>query len=105
MDRMFRIETTLSADLAELYEGLMEEFDEKSDIGLAEMNRTLLQTGMIQHLTMMHGLGLVDEEKGERFLAIIDKLAKETIMWELVVIARRFWQDSASSAGAIDLKA
>ena len=105
MERMFRIETTLSGDLAELYDGLMEEFEQKSEIGLATMNETIMQTGLIQHLTMMQGLGLLEGEKSDRLRGVIDAVAKDTIMWELVEVARKYWQESAGSSGGIDLKA
>ena len=55
MEKVFKIEATMAQDLAELYAALMEEFETKSGIPLADMNRTLLQTGMIHHLSMMNG--------------------------------------------------
>ena len=105
MEQMFRIEATLSGDLAELYAGLLEEFEQKSDIGLATMNRTIIQTGLVQHLTMMSGLGLITEEKGAHLKTVIESVSKETIMWELVEVARRYWEEAAGSSGAVDLKA
>ena len=101
---MFDIETKLAGELAELYDGLMKEFEGKSDIPLSEMNRTLLQTGIIHHLTMMRGLGLIEGEEGERLDSLIDSVAQETIMWELVKMAREYWRGAAGT-GAIDLKA
>ena len=105
MEQMFRIETTLSGELAELYSGLMEEFEQRSEIGLVTMNETIMQTGLIQHLTMMQGIGLLKGEKSDRLRALVDSVAKETIMWELVEVARKYWQESAGTSGAIDLKA
>ena len=105
MEQMFRIETTLSGELAELYGGLMEEFEQRSEIGLVTMNETIMQTGLIQHLTMMQGLGLLRGEKSDRLRALVDSVAKETIMWELVEVARKYWRESAGSSGAVDLKA
>ena len=105
MEQMFRIETTLSGELAELYCGLMEEFEQRSEIGLVTMNETIMQTGLIQHLTMMQGIGLLKGEKSDRLRALVDSVAKETIMWELVEVARKYWQESAGTSGAIDLKA
>ena len=103
MDLVFEIEATLSDELAKMYEGLMEEFEAKSAIGLAEMNRTLLQTGLVHHLTMMGGLGLIEEDKRERMFRLIDAVASETMMWDLVKHARAYWQNSQGSTGALDL--
>ena len=106
MEKVFKLETTLAQDLAELYAILAEEFESKSGIAPADMNRTLLQTGMIHHLTMMTGLGLIDAEKSEAVAALIDKVAKDTIMWELLQMVRNYWQDSAGGkAGIVDFKA
>ena len=42
MDKIFKLETTVAQDLAELYAALMAEFEAKSGIPSADMNRTLL---------------------------------------------------------------
>lgn len=103
MDKVFKLETTLSGELAELYQALLEEFEGKSAIPLAELNRTLLQTGMLHHLTMMQGVGLIQREKAERLQGIIDSIARETIMWDLVQLARKYWRNRGG--GIINLKA
>ena len=103
MNRVFQIEATLSDELAQLYEVLMEEFEKKSAIGLAEMNRTLLQTGLVHHLTMMGGLGLIEQEKKEQMDRMIDEVSRPTMMWDLVEHARSYWQDSHGSTGTLDL--
>ena len=106
MEKVFKLETTLAQDLAELYAILAEEFENKSGIAPADMNRTLLQTGMIHHLTMMTGLGLIDGDRAEAVEALIDKVAKDTIMWELLQLVRNYWKDSAGGkAGIVDFKA
>ena len=106
MEKVFRVETTMAKELAELYAGLVEEFEDKSGIALGDMNRTLLQTGMIHHLTMMNGLGLIEKEKAERLEALIDKVAKDTIMWEALQMVRNYWKNCASGGtGFIDYKA
>jgi hypothetical protein len=106
MEKVFKVETTLAKELAELYAGLLEEFEQKSGIPLADMNRTLLQTGMIHHLTMMNGLGLLDEEKAAQFDELIDRVAKDTIMWEVLQMVRKYWGDTAGGkTGIIDYKA
>ena len=105
MEKMFKIETTLSQELAELYAGLMEELEDKSGIALADLNRTLLQTGMVNHLAMMAGLGLLDQEKAAHLQALGDKVAKDTIMWEVLQMVRKYWVDCASGQGGfIDFK-
>lgn len=106
MEKVFRVETTLAHDLAELYAALMEAFEEKSSIPLADMNRTLLQTGLIHHLTMMGGLGLLDPERAREVDALIDRVARNTIMWELLQMVRTYWRDCASGkTGTVDFKA
>ena len=106
MEKVFKVETTLSHDLAELYDALVKEFEEKSSIPLADLNRTLLQTGLIHHLTMMSGLGLIEKEKSEKLEALIDKVAKDTILGELLQMVRSYWRDCADgNTGTIDFKA
>ena len=105
MEQLFRVETTLADDLAELYAALVDEFGEKSAIGLGDMNRTLLQTGMVHHLTMMAGLGLLDADRARQTQELIDKVARNTIMWDLVQMARQYWQDSNGKTGSIDYNA
>ena len=106
MEKIFKIETTLADDLAELYASLIEEFERKSSVPLAEMNRTLLQTGMIHHLTMMSGLGLVDKTKVEALEGRIDRVARDTIMWDLLQMARSHWKEwGKGMTGTVDFKA
>ena len=106
MEKVFKVETTLSHDLAELYDALVKEFEEKSSIPLADLNRTLLQTGLIHHLTMMSGLGLIEREKSQQLEILIDKVAKNTILWELLQMVRSYWRDCADGKmGTIDFKA
>ena len=76
MEKVYKVETTLSHSLAELYAGLEEEFANKSSIPLSDMNRTLLQTGLIHHLTMMSGLGLI-EPRESRAAAQVDRPSSE----------------------------
>lgn len=105
MEQVYRLETTLSGDLAALYAAVMEEFEAKSSIPLAEMNRTLLQTGMIHHLAMLVGLGLVDGERRARIEALTDAVARDTIMWDVLELARAHWRDQGGTMGTIDFKA
>ncbi|MDP6701680.1 MAG: hypothetical protein QGH25_18660 [Candidatus Latescibacteria bacterium] len=106
MAKVYKIETTVSQDLAELYESLMAEFERRSSMPLADMNRAVLQTGMIHHLTMMCGLGLIEKEKVAALDELVDKVAQDTIMWDLVQMARSFWRDCGDgTTGIIDLTA
>lgn len=103
MEKIIRIEATLSRELAELYAGLLEEFESRSDISLATINRTLLQTGLIHHLAMMQGLGLIEPDRVQHLEALADRLARDSIMWEAVQVIRKYWKNSAG--GSVDLKA
>ena len=76
MEQLVKIETTLTGKLAELYVSLMAAFEENSSTPLSEMNRALLQTGIIHHLIMMRGLGLIDGDEGERLESLIDSVAR-----------------------------
>ena len=97
MEKVYKVETTLSHSLAELYASLEEEFANKSSIPLSDMNRTLLQTGLIHHLTMMSGLGLIESEKAERLHELIDQVAKDTILWDILQMVRTYWRDCGSN--------
>lgn len=105
MEQAFEIQTVLTGQLAELYAAVLEEFENKSDISLEEMNRTLLQTGILHHLTMMQGLGLLDAEKGKMAAALMEEIGKDSLMWEVVELARKHWGDSAGGTGTVDLQA
>lgn len=102
MDKVFKIEVTLSGELADLYQQLLAEFAAKSQIPLSEMNRTLLQTGVIHHLIMLQGMGLIDRDEAARQQALIDVLARETLMWDLVQLARKYWKNK--EGGLVNLQ-
>jgi hypothetical protein len=105
MEKLYRIETTLSHDLAELYSMLVEEFESKSSIPLSDLNRTLLQTGLVHHLAMMEGLGLLDEGHKARIKELSDNVSQDTIIWDVLQMVRSYWRDSGGQSGTIDLKA
>jgi len=106
MEKVFRVETTLAHDLAQLYAVVMEEFDRKSSIPLGDMNRTLLQTGMLHHLTMMMGLGLIPPDKMEQVEGLVARVARDTIMDDVVRMARQYWEDRGNGKmGTIDFHA
>ncbi|MBM3279006.1 MAG: hypothetical protein FJY95_13120 [Candidatus Handelsmanbacteria bacterium] len=103
MDKIFKVEVTLSGELAELYEQLLLEVAAKSVISLSEMNRTLLQTGVVQHLLMLQGMGLIQKEGQGRQQVLIDLLSRDTLMWELVQLARKYWR--SKGGGLVNLQA
>ena len=105
MERMFTVETSLAGGLAELYAQVLEEFEKGSEIPLSEVNRTLLQTGVIQHLLMMRGLGLMDGEKSATLDSLIEEVAGDTIMWDLIKVAERFWEQAQGGGGSVNLQA
>ena len=103
MDKIYKVEVTLTGELAELYQKLLEEFSVKSQVPLSEVNRTLMQTGIIHHLTMMQGVGLIGKEEALGQQVLIDALARDTLMWDLVQLARKYWK--SKGGGLINLKA
>lgn len=109
MQKVYKVETSISHDLAELYSILTDEFKVNSSIPLSDLNRTLLQTGMIHHLTMMQGLGLIkgDKEKEARIEALIENVASDTLLWDVLMMIRSYWRDRGTEGhgGSIDLKA
>lgn len=105
MERMYEIQATLTGDLAELYAAVLEAFEGKGEISPSAANRILLQTGAIQHLTMLQGLGILDGEQSAALTELVDRLSRDTLMWDIVQLARKHWQDTASGSGTIDLKA
>ena len=109
MQKVYNVETSISHDLAELYSILTDEFEANSSIPLSDLNRTLLQTGMIHHLTMMQGLGLIrgDKEKEARIEALTENVASDTLLWDVLMMIRSYWRDRGveGQGGSIDLKA
>ncbi len=103
MEQVFRVEVTLSGELAELYRQLLDEFAAKSQIPLSEMNRTLVQTGVVHHLIMLQGMGLIEKEGVEGQRALIDALSRDTLMWDLVQLARKYWKNKGG--GLVNLQA
>ena len=107
MDKMYKVDTVISQRLAELYGTLVQEFERNSSIPLSDINRTLLQTGMVHHLEMMMGLGLIrDEEIRRQVEELIEEVARDTIHWEMVQMARAHWRRSGSEGqgGTLDIK-
>ena len=109
MNSLFKVETTLSHDLAELYSILVDEFETNSSIPLSDLNRTLLQTGMIHHLVMMQGLGLLGKnaERKAHLDQLIEQVSRDTILADVLAMVRSYWRDCGANGegGSIDLKA
>lgn len=108
MQKVYKVETTLSHDLAELYSILEDEFASNSSIPLSDLNRTLLQTGMVHHLVMMGGLGILkDREKMAQVDELINRVSRDTLLWDVLQMVRSHWRDCGADGqgGAIDLKA
>jgi len=108
MDKVFKVETVISQELAELYATLVKEFESQSSIPLSEINRVLLQIGLVHHLEMMMGLGLIrDEEVRGKIEELIEEVARDNIHWEMIKKARAHWRESGTEGqgGAVDIKA
>ena len=104
MEKQFRVETLLEGDLAELYEAVLAEFDRASGMSLSEVNRALLQTGMLFHLTMMTSMGVVeDEARREALDGLAQRIGKDNLLWKIVELARKHW--GGGGTGAVDLQA
>ena len=105
MERIFDIQATLSGDVAEVYAAVVEAFESKGNITLSAANCILLQTGAIQHLTMLQGLGLLEPAQNQAVTELVDRLSKDTLMWEIVQLARQHWRETSAGGGTIDLQA
>ncbi|MCC7262384.1 MAG: hypothetical protein IT369_07680 [Candidatus Latescibacteria bacterium] len=103
MERVVKVEVTLSGELAELYQQLLDEFAAKSQIPLSEMNRTLLQTGVVHHLIMLQAMGLIAKEGAEKQGTLIDGISRDTLMWDLIQLARKYWKNKGG--GLVNLQA
>ena len=102
MEKRYRVEADLDGELAELYSGILQAFKQAGSTSLGEMNRTLLQTGMLMHLSMMSSFGLLADDKAERLKVVAQSIAGDHLMWEIAQMASQHWR---SDGGTIDLKA
>ncbi|MBT3344322.1 MAG: hypothetical protein HOH74_08320 [Gemmatimonadetes bacterium] len=102
MEKRYRVEADLEGELAELYSGILEAFEAAGTTSLGEMNRTLLQTGLLMHLSMMSSFGLLPPAESERLKQLAEGIAGDHLMWEIAELARQHW---GGEGGAIDLKA
>ena len=104
MEKHIRLEASLDGELAEFYAGLIEEIEGKSSVSLAELNRTLLQTGLIHHFLMLQGLGVVEGANAERLAALAERLGRASIFWAVLETVRRHWQQN-QGGGSLDIQA
>ena len=102
MEKRYHVEADLDGDLAELYAGILQTFEAAGTTGLGEMNRTLLQTGMLMHLSMMASFGLLAPAEAERLTQLAESIAGDHLMWDIAKLARQHW---SGDGGTIDLKA
>ena len=103
MEKRYRVEADLDGELAQLYSGILEAFEAAGTTSLGEMNRTLLQTGLLMHLSMMSSFGLLSPAESERLTQLAKEIAGDHLMWDVAQLARQHW--GAEGGGAIDLKA
>lgn len=104
MEKHYRLETSVDGPLAELYTALLEEIEAKSAISLADFNRTLLQTGIIHHLYMLQGLGVVDSAKKQQLERLVHEVAADSMLKDVLELIRAYWQQRSDS-GSIDMEA
>ena len=88
MQHAARIETTITGPAARLYELLGEA---TSTLRPGEVNKALLETGLVHHVLMLRSLGLIDGTKLEEVDQAIGDIAETTIMSELFDMARAYW--------------
>ena len=79
MERIFDIQATLSGDVAEVYAAVVEAFESKGNITLSAANCILLQTGAIQHLTMLQGLGLLEPAQNQAVTELVELIKTQRI--------------------------
>ena len=104
MEKHVRLETTLDGELAEFYSGLLDEIEAKSSVSLAELNRTILQTGLLHHFLMLHGLGVLDDEKAEALAGMAERLGRDSIFWDVFETVRQHWRQKPGG-GSLDIQA
>jgi|APSaa5957512622_1039677.scaffolds.fasta_scaffold286874_1 hypothetical protein len=104
MEKQFQVETVLQGDQAELYESVLAEFERAGGLSLSQVNRAILQTGMLLHLTMMTSMGVVAEaSRREQLDALVEKAGRDNLLWDVIELARRHWRSGGT--GAVDFKA
>ncbi|HID96192.1 MAG TPA: hypothetical protein EYP53_09100 [Candidatus Latescibacteria bacterium] len=77
MKKAFKVEFTLSGDLAELYAVTIAERGE--GISLEQMNRSLVVAGVLQHLSALIVQGYFDELKASRLKEIMNRVLQKAL--------------------------
>ncbi|OPX33246.1 MAG: hypothetical protein B1H40_00425 [Candidatus Latescibacteria bacterium 4484_181] len=77
MKRVFKIEFSLSGDLAELYEITLRSKDDK--ILLGQINRSLFASGMLQHLSALIAQGGLEKSESIRAKKIMGRLLHKAL--------------------------
>jgi len=77
MKRVFKIEFSLSGDLAELYEITLRSKDDK--ISLDQINRSLFASGMLQHLSALIAQGGLEKSESIRAKKIMGRLLHKAL--------------------------
>ncbi len=77
MEKMFRIEFSLSGDLAELYEIILRTKDD--EISLDQINRSLFASGMLQHLSALIVHSGLEESESAKARKIMSRLLDKAL--------------------------
>jgi hypothetical protein len=89
MEHVLKIEVTVDGDTARLYEYLSDAADAVTP---AQLNKAILETGIVHHSLMLAAIGLIGENDQADVSAIIDRIGEHTIMRDTFEQARSHWQ-------------
>lgn len=103
MEKRFRVDSLLDGELAELYAGVLAQFERSGSLSLSEMNRALMQTGLLLHATLLTATGIAPGPEAQRLDELAERVGGDHLMWEVVELARRQWRTGGT--GAIDVQA
>jgi hypothetical protein len=96
MEHVVRIEVTAEGDAARLYEIFSESAD---SVTPAQLNRAILETGLVHHALMLSAIGMIPEERQEEVRELIDRIGEKTIMQDLFAKARDYWRNWSDAGG------
>jgi len=101
MEHIAKIEVTLTGDAAQLYEVMLDAAGKTTKPG--QINRSILETGLVHHLLMLSALGVIPTEQRGEVYRTVERISEHTIMKELFAHAREYW-DNMAGAGTIKLE-
>jgi|ETNmetMinimDraft_13_1059891.scaffolds.fasta_scaffold280685_1 hypothetical protein len=101
MESITKIEVTITGELAELY-NLMFEATSGSE-SPSQINRAVLETGLVHHATMLKALELIGGDSATRVDQIIAGMSDQTIMADLFKMAADYWQGQTGT-GTFELE-